>query len=293
MKRVSFIGVGNMGGHMATNLVKAGYSVTVFDANMEIAKSVSKRTGGLIANSISEAADCDFCITMLPTSDVVQEVLTRSENGGFLNNVKSGTIVIDMSSSEPLKTQETGKILAEKGVVFIDAPVSGGMARAETGSLAIMIGCDNPDAIEKAKPVLSSIGSKLFCVGGLGAGDVMKAANNFVAAASYTATAEALGMGKIFGLDPSLMVEILNESTGRSFNSEVVFKDHVVTGRYSSGFALGLLTKDVGIAASMVAESNVDFPVAKLVSERYKLAQDKVGYASDNSEAIRAWYENF
>nr|WP_282183443.1 NAD-binding protein [Brucella intermedia] len=135
------------------------------------------------------------------------------------------------------------------------------------------------------------MGKQIFRVGPLGAGDVMKAANNFVAAACYAATAEAISMGKTFGLDPKMMMDIINVSTGRSFSGEVVVSQHVVTGKYASGFALALLTKDVGIAAKMGEELDMDTPLVHLVHHRYKQALEKVGTASDNSEAIRGWYE--
>lgn len=292
MTRISFIGIGNMGEHMAANLTKAGFALTVYDTDAARCSAVAGRIGATAAASLAQAADCDVLITMLPTSDIVQDVVIRAEDGAFLANAKPGTIVVDMSSSDPTRTRETGKLLAEKGIVLIDAPVSGGVARAESGTLAIMIGCDSDEAVERVIPVLEGMGKQLFRVGKLGAGDAMKAANNFVAAAAYAATAEAISMGKQFGLDPKLMVDILNVSTGRSFNSEVVVKDHVVTGRYASGFALGLLAKDVGIAAKMGEDLGMDAPLSRLVHERYLAAQAKRGFGSDNSEAIIGWYEN-
>lgn len=290
MTRVSLIGTGNMGGPMAANLVKAGFAVAVYDADAAKATTVAKDIGATRAPSLAAAADCDFCITMLPTSAVVQEVLVRADEGAFIKHARQGTIVIDMSSSEPSETRETGRILAGHGLTLIDAPVSGGVARAELGTLAIMIGSDDPGAVDRATPVLSAMGKQLFRVGKLGAGDAMKAANNYVAAATYAATAEALTMGKVFGLDPKLMVNILNVSTGRSFNSEVVMKDHVVTGRFATGFALGLLNKDVGIAASMGEKLGLDAPLSILVRDRYRAAVGELGFASDNSEALKGWY---
>ncbi|MBA8853481.1 3-hydroxyisobutyrate dehydrogenase [Ochrobactrum intermedium] len=291
MTRISFIGTGNMGEPMAENIAKAGHPVKIYDADPQKAATVAQRIGAVVAASLAEVADCDICITMLPTSTIVQDVLVRAQDGGFLNNARSGMIVIDMSSSEPGKTRETGKLLANKGIVMIDAPVSGGMVRAQSGTLAIMIGSDNEDAVQTAMPVLELMGKQIFRVGPLGAGDVMKAANNFVAAACYAATAEAISMGKTFGLDPKMMMDIINVSTGRSFSGEVVVSQHVVTGKYASGFALALLTKDVGIAAKMGEELDMDTPLVHLVHHRYKQALEKVGTASDNSEAIRGWYE--
>jgi 3-hydroxyisobutyrate dehydrogenase len=141
-------------------------------------------------------------------------------------------------------------------------------------------------------PVLEVLGRQIFRVGKLGAGDAMKAANNYAAAATYAATAEALSMGKSFGLDPAQMVEIINTSTGRSFVSEVVMKEHVVNGAFATGFALALLTKDVGIAARLGAELRLDAPISKLVLERMKRAQAECGEGADHSEAILGWYSD-
>lgn len=290
MSQVTLIGAGNMGAPMAANLVRAGFNVTVYDADRSRAAEVARSAGARAAATLADAADCEFCVTMLPTSAIVQDVLLRVDGGAFIGSVRPGTIVIDMSSSEPAQTRETGRILADRGVLMVDAPVSGGVARAQSATLTIMIGSDDDEAVARATPVLNAMGNRLFRVGRLGAGDAMKAANNYVAAATYAATAEALVMGKAFGLDPAMMVEILNVSTGRSFNSEIVMKEHVVTKRYATGFALALLAKDVRIAAGLADGQGIDAPLSRLVSERYLQASGALGPGADNSEALRAWY---
>lgn len=291
MTRISFVGVGTMGAPMAANLARAGHALQLYDANQAHAAAVAERIGATAVSSLAQVADCDVVVTMLPTSDIVQDVLIRAENGAFLGAVKPGTIVIDMSSSEPTRTRETGALLAERGVTMIDAPVSGGMPRAEAGTLAIMIGCDDDAAVDKVAPILEAMGKQLFRVGKLGAGDAMKAANNYAAAAAFAGVAEALSMGRQFGLDPQQMVDIINVSTGRSFVSEVVLKDHVVTGRYATGFALGLITKDVGIAAKLGDDLGLDAPLSHLVHDRFRQATQQRGAAADHSEAILGWFE--
>ena len=144
-------------------------------------------------------------------------------------------------------------------------------------------------AIERARPLLRSMGDRLFDTGGLGTGHAMKALNNFVAAAGFAACAEALIAGERFGLDPTRMVEILNVSTGRNFHTDVVLREHVISGKFATGFALGLLAKDVKIAADLTRDLNFDAPLVRLVSARFDQARDALGYASDNSEAIKAW----
>lgn len=291
MARIGFIGTGRMGEPMAANLVAAGHEVLLYDIDPARAAAAAEAIGAA-TGPLTELAGCRFTVCMLPTSDDVQQALVRADGGAFLANAKPGTIVIDMSSSEPGKTRETGAILAKKGVVLIDAPVSGGVMRARDGTLTIMIGSDDDTAIDSATPILEAMGKQLFRVGRLGAGDAMKAANNYAAAATYAATAEALTMGKAFGLDPAQMVAIINVSTGRSFVSELVMKEHVVTGAYATGFALALLAKDVGIARRLGEELGLDAPVSTLVDERMKQAAEKCGPGADHSEAILAWYDD-
>src|SRR5690606_25390815 len=156
----------------------------------------------------------------------------------------AGTTVVDMSSSEPLGTRELGERLQPLGIALVDAPVSGGVPGAVAGTLAIMAGAADAAHVDAVMPVFQALGKRLFRTGGAGSGHAMKSLNNFVAAAAYTATAEALMIGERFGLDAALMVDIINNSTGRSFNSELVFAPQVVTGRFATGFALGLLAKD-------------------------------------------------
>jgi 3-hydroxyisobutyrate dehydrogenase len=216
-------------------------------------------------------------------------VILEAEGGGLVRHVRRGTVLIDMSSSDPVGTRELGPALAARGAVFMDAPVSGAVPRAKSGTLAIMIGCDDHEAIARAWPLLASMGDRLFETGALGSGHAVKALNNFIAAAGYTAAAEALLIGKRFGLDPAVMVDIFNASTGRNFNTEFVMKQHVLSGAYATGFTLGLLAKDVRIAADLGAAVKLDAPLARLISARWALARDRLGGGRDNSAAILGW----
>jgi 3-hydroxyisobutyrate dehydrogenase len=289
--RITLIGVGNMGEPMAANLVKrADFELTLFDTAPGRAASVAQRLGCRAADTLGAAAHCDVCITMLPTGAIVNQVLTAAEDGAFLQHAARGTVVVDMSSSEPLGTQATGRTLRARGVELIDAPVSGGVARASDATLAIMIGADSETAVERAQPVLAALGQRLFRVGPLGAGHAMKAANNFVAAATYAATAEALAIGRRFGLEPQMMIDIINVSTARSFISEVVMQQHVLSGRYATGFTLGLLAKDVGIAAALGEALQLDAPLTQLVRERWNVACTRLGADRDHSTALLAWF---
>lgn len=286
---IGFIGLGTMGWPMARNIQRAGYSLMVHDSNADTVRRFVDETGCLAADSITAMTDRNIIVTMLPDGDIVREVLTRGDGRQWMENARQDTLVIDMSSSEPNATRELGRALAEFGITLIDAPVSGAKVRAADGTLTLMIGSDDPSATARARPLLESMGSLLFETGGLGCGHAAKALNNYVAASAYAATAEACLIAERFGLDRHTLMDILNVSTGKSFISEVVMKDHVVDEQYATGFALGLLTKDVRIADTLGRSVGLDAPVLRLVRERWELANSVLGDRADHSEAIRSW----
>ena len=290
--RVGFIGIGNMGWPMAGHIAAAGHELTVFDVDADRRARFASEHHCRAASSVGEIAANEITITMLPTGQIVRQALLEDEGGAFAKALRPGALVIDMSSSEPMGTRELGKVLDREGVVLIDAPVSGAVPRAKTGTLAIMIGGDDKKAIERAKPLLLSMGKQLFETGPLGSGHAMKALNNYIAAAGYTAVAEALLIGQRFGLDQNVMVDILNVSTGRNFTTEVMIKEQVLGGKFATGFALGLMAKDVKIAADLGEAVGLDAPVSRLVRERWAHARDKLGAARDTSEAILGWKDD-
>jgi 3-hydroxyisobutyrate dehydrogenase len=285
--RVGFIGIGNMGTPMSGHIVKGGHDVVLYDADVERARKVAGTHGCRAAESIADLGSSEFVVTMLPDGHVVRRVMLGEE--GLARHLKPGAVLIDMSSSDPVGTRELGKDLKPFGVGLIDAPVSGAVPRATTATLAIMIGGDDKAAVEKAKPLLRCMGDRLFETGGLGNGHAMKALNNFIAATAFSACSEAILIAKRFGLDAGAMVDILNASTGRSFITEVVLKDHVLSGKFATGFQLGLLAKDVRIAADLGEHVKLDAPVSRLIRERWAMARDQLGPTRDNSEAIRSW----
>ena len=290
--RVGFIGIGVMGWPMASNILKGGHDVVVFDLDREAAGRFQTEVGGKAADSIAELAGCEVVVSMLPTSKHVRQALTEAEGGAFLKGVQPGLIVIDMSSSEPGDTRQLGPVLAGRGAVLIDAPVSGARPRAITGTLALMIGGDDEAAIAKATPILECMGDRLFRTGPLGSGHAMKCLNNYVAATGLAAACEALLIGQRFGLEPEVMADILNVSTGKNFATENLLKQHIISGSFSAGFTLGLMTKDVTIAADLGEQMNLDAPLSRLVRERFTYARDKVGAGRDNSACILAWDED-
>ena len=289
IKTVGFIGIGNMGRPMAANLVKGGYRVVAYDADAKRAAQFATDAGARSAATLAELGkSVEAIVTMLPTGKEVRACLLETEGGALAANLPKGALVIDMSSADPVGTRATHADLARRGLAFVDAPVSGGVPRATDGSLAIMIGGET-EAVAAAKPVLSRMGTRLFEVGGPGNGHAMKALNNFVAGTGFIAVAEAVLVGKRFGLDPNVMIDVMNVSTGKNFNTENVAKQHVISGAFASGFALGLLAKDVKIAADLATAIDVDSPLTRLSSALLGEARDRVGGEKDHTLAYTYW----
>ncbi|MGZ5841404.1 MAG: NAD(P)-dependent oxidoreductase [Xanthobacteraceae bacterium] len=293
--RVGFIGIGNMGWPMAKNILKAGNNVLqedhklhVFDLDKKrVAKFAKEEPGALAtAEAAAVAKASNVIITMLPTGPIVSSVVLDLLASGAL---AKGTIVVDMSSSEPLGTKQLCETLAKSGITLIDSPVSGGITGAQAGTLTLMIGGDDDAAIERVTPILQTMGAKLFRTGASGSGDVVKALNNYCSAANFRALSEAVSMGQKFGLDPAMILDIINVSSGRSLSSEGAFKTQVLTEKYAAGFALGLLTKDVKIASDLAGELGVLAPVCAVTFNTLAAAREAMGYGADFTAAHKYW----
>ena len=286
---VGFVGLGNMGWPMAKNLHTAGFNLIVRDiAAATQHRFAAEHPGVTPASSPFAFATADIVVTMLPNGGIVQDAMLGWGIGAAL---PAGALLIEMSSSDPSDTLRLATDLERSGVRVVDAPVSGGVPRAVTGELAVMVG-GAPADVARAQPVLEVLGdpAKQFRTGVLGSGHAMKALNNVIAAATTCATGEALVVGKRFGLDPQTMVDIINASTGRSFVSGI-FDSEVLTGRYGTGFALGLLAKDVTIAAGIAEGSSAAAPVCELVQRRWAEAAEALGFAADHSTAHKQWWD--
>ncbi|WP_345217964.1 NAD(P)-dependent oxidoreductase [Georgenia halophila] len=291
-ERVGFVGLGTMGTPMVTRLVRAGYDVVLHDADPARTTQLADELAGAgtvaAATDPGDLASCTVIVTMLPTSTVVRSVLL--DDGALRIPLGPGAVVVDMSSSDPTETVETGRMLAAHEVVMVDAPVSGARERAAAGTLAIMLGSDDEAAAERAIPVVETMSRSVYRTGKLGTGHAMKALNNFVAGAAFAATSEALTAGMRFGLDPQVMVDVLDDSTGQSFITSHVLGPHVVEGRFASGFSLPLLTKDVRIAHELQGAVGHHAPVCDAVTTALGGALDALGDV-DHTEAFRFWQE--
>jgi 3-hydroxyisobutyrate dehydrogenase len=286
--RVGFIGIGNMGDPMAGHLVKAGWKVTVYDTDPEKVRSFTAGGGGSAAASLVELAkDANVVITMLPDGHVVRRVALGKNPGddSLVKSLRKGAVIIDMSSSAPVGTRELGAELSKHGVSLIDAPVSGGVKGAVAATLAIMVGGDKALA-ERYDGLLAAMGRR-FYVGALGSGHAAKVLNNYVSAAGLAAAAEAVLVAERFGIEPQTLINVINASTGRNNSTENKFAQFILNGKFNSGFALGLMAKDLTLAMEVAEALDVRAELGHATLELWKKAEKKVGGAADHTEIAR------
>ena len=288
LKRIGFIGLGSMGRPMASRLRAAGFALTVFDTRADAVRDFVSDGGTAAATLADVARDSDVVITMLPNGEIVRRVVLGS-NDSLLTAMPPEFVLIDMSSSSPTGTQALGRILTERGIPMLDAPVSGGVARAEAGTLSIMVGGE-PAVIERCRPVLQPMGERIFATGPLGSGHAMKALNNLVSAAGLIAAAEALLVGRRFGLDPNVMLDVLNASTGRNNSTENKFKQFVLSRRFASGFSLDLMLKDLTTALDLAHATETPAPFSAACRELWAAAQAQLESGADHTAVVR-WFE--
>ncbi|WP_447922211.1 NAD(P)-dependent oxidoreductase [Achromobacter aegrifaciens] len=284
-ERVGLIGIGSMGWPMAARLAQAGFAVTVFDAVPGQAAKFAQEVGGQAAATCAElAARSDIIFTMLPTSAIVEQVLSGEQ--GVLAGLRPGSVVVDMSSGVPAHTQRLAQAVAAAGGVMVDAPVSGGVPRARTGELAIMYG--GPAAtLERVRPALSSMGTSITAVGEVGSAHAMKALNNLVSAGGFLIGVEAMLIGQQFGLDPNVIVDVLNASTGMNNSTQKKFKQFVLSRQFNSGFGLDLMVKDLGIALGIATDTGTPTPFASLCRELWASAGKTLGKGQDHTAVAR------
>jgi 3-hydroxyisobutyrate dehydrogenase len=225
---------------------------------------------------------------MLPTSVIDEHVLAGGDDNVFAG-MKPGTIVIEMSSGVPSVTQRLAQEVAALGGHLIDGPVSGGVPRAKTGELAIMVGGDAA-IIDRAMPVLSAMGTSVLRTGGVGSGQAMKALNNLVSTGGFLIGIEALLIGQRFGLDPAVMTDVLNAATGMNNSTQKKFRQFVLSRGFNAGFTMGLLAKDLSIALQVGRETGTAAPLSALVKEMIVSAEAMFGSAADHTEMAK-WVE--
>ncbi|MBL6679726.1 MAG: NAD(P)-dependent oxidoreductase [Proteobacteria bacterium] len=275
IKKVGFIGLGAMGSVMSPLLVKAGYEVYGYD----IRANIDQSSGVKQLDTLDDFAQLDAIILMLPNSKIVSEVVNK------LLEINTKSILIDMSSSDPRETKKLGKTIEAKGLKFLDAPVSGGVARAKTGDLMIMAGGEE-EGLEVVKDLLSVMGTVQFA-GPLGSGHAIKALNNYVSAAGLIASFEALATARSFGIKPENFLKIINGATGKNNTTEVKLDKFVVSEKFNSGFALDLMVKDVSIADSLIKDLSSENPLSNNVLKYLSSTLQALGGNPDHTEVYK------
>jgi len=272
-----------MGYPMAARVAAAGHALRVYDIAPGAAARFAAEHGAQACASAADAVrEADFVVTMLPSSNEVEATLLGADMPAAL---RAGCTIIDMSSSEPMRTRALAQKLAERGVTLVDAPVSGGVKKARDGSLAIMFGGSEAQ-LAHCTALLGAIGTKIFRTGEVGSGHAMKALNNFVSAAGLVAAVEALHIGEKFGLDVHVMTSILNASTGRNNTTENKVEQFMLSGKFDSGFGLALMEKDVGIAVKLAEALGVAVRQGRLCHELWaEAARNTKG--ADHTEMYR------
>jgi 3-hydroxyisobutyrate dehydrogenase-like beta-hydroxyacid dehydrogenase len=260
---IGFIGIGQMGKHMASRILEGGYKLTVHDINKEAAAALIKRGANWTDTPEAVAKACRIVISSLPTPKVVEEIVYGEH--GLKRGWKSGDIYIDMSTNSPSLMQCIAADAKTMGVTVLDAPVSGGTKGAEKGTLAIMVGGDTI-TLEKTRKVLETMGQKIFSVGGVGCGNIAKLVNNLISLACNAASAEGFALGTKAGIDPGILLEIIKVSTGNNWCVQQ-YPNTTFKGNFEPGFKISLALKDINLALALAKENGVPLPVGATVCQ--------------------------
>lgn len=294
MKNISFIGLGNMGGPMAKNLLTAGFNVTVYDLNpiaMEEATSCGANGADSILNAVEQA---DVVMTMLPASQHVKSVYF--DEGGIFSNAKEGTLLIDSSTIDPGTARLVAEKARDKGMAFVDAPVSGGVAGAAAGTLTFIVGGEKEGFIQ-AKAILDNMGKNVFHAGDAGAGQVAKICNNMMLGILMSGTCEALSLGMQNGLDPKILSNIMLQSSGRNWALELynpcpdVMANVPSSNGYQGGFMSQLMAKDLGLAMEAAVQSHSSTPMGNLARNLFSLHNGQ-GNGQKDFSSLFELYQN-
>ena len=288
---VGFIGLGQMGVPMVRNLLRAGITVLGFDLNPQALAAFADVPGFSAASSAAQLAqDCPALVLMLPDSRIVDTLLwgdpAAAPAAGLAALLKPGQLLIDMGSSDPVCSRDNAAKLAALGIRFVDAPVSGGVRRAVDASLAIMIGGESA-AVEQARPVLQALGKTLVHVGSAGAGHAVKALNNYVSASGLLAVCEALVAAEKFGIDPKLVNQVFNASTGKNNTTEHKVESFMLSEAFNSGFSLALMRKDLQTAQGFISRMGTPGDFAESCLQTWAVAEAGLARGADHTAMFK------
>lgn len=293
MAQIGFIGLGNMGGPMATNLVNAGLSVTVFDLSADALERLRAAGATVAATAADAVKQADIVISMLPADKHVLSLYFGEQ--GILESIPAGALVVDSSTISAEAARELAAGITASGRRCIDAPVSGGVGGAKAGTLTFICGGEPAD-IEEARPILEKMGKNVFTAGGHGAGQVAKICNNMLLAVLMAGTSEALQLGRAHGLDPKVLSDIMLQSSGRNWTLEVynpcpgVMPTVPSSNDYNGGFLVDLMLKDLGLAAQTAANTSSATPMGQLATELFR-QHSEAGWGSKDFSSIFQSFE--
>jgi 3-hydroxyisobutyrate dehydrogenase len=281
----AFLGLGAIGRPMAARVAAAFPGLVVWNRTPDRASAFAAEHKVRAAASPAEAAsEADVVVTCFPLSRDVESVLDGPS--GLLASMKEGSTLVDCTSGDPATSKRIAERLGRQGIDFVDAPVSGGVAGAEKGTLTVMAGGD-PAVFERMQPIFKAFGQKIVHCGDVGAGDALKAVNNAMLAVHIWSTAEGLATLAKCGVDPKVALDVINTSSGRSNASMNLFPERVLTRAFPRTFRLALLEKDIGIAAQVARDAKVPSPVTQLTADLFTLARGELGEVADHVEAVR------
>ena len=286
MPRIAFLGLGAIGAPMARHLVRPGFELVVWNRTAERATRFAASQPGVrvAATPAAAASDCGIVITCLPVSADVEGLFDGPD--GLLAGMRSGATLVDCTSGDPATSRRMAARLAERGIAFLDAPVSGGVVGAEQGKLTVMVGGDAA-VLENVRPVLDCFGARIVHCGDVGTGDALKAVNNALLAMHIWGTAEGLVALEKAGVRSEVALDVINASSGRSNASMNLFPERVLSRAFPRTFRLALLSKDVGIAADLARVERVPSPLMQLTAELFRMAHAELGDVADHVEAAR------
>ena len=295
MSQIAFIGLGNMGGPMAANLVKAGHALRVFDL-VPAALEAAKAAGAIASTSAADTLEgADVVISMLPASRHVEGLYLGDD--GILARIPAGALVIDCSTIAPASARKVAEAASARGLQMLDAPVSGGTAGAAGGTLTFIVG-GAADTLERARPVLQAMGKNIFHVGDSGAGQVAKLCNNMALGVIMAVTGEAISLGVAHGLDPKVLSQMMAVSTGRSWATEIcnpwpgVLENAPASRGYSGGFGNDLMLKDLGLAVEAAMSAGASIPLGELARNLYAM-NSRAGHGKlDFSSVVKLVSDN-
>ena len=286
--RIGYIGLGVMGGALAKRLLLE-HKLTVFDLSPERRAEFAALGADVVGSPAEVGAVSDIVLTCLPTSAQVRQVIF-GDNDGLIRGLKAGGIIADQTSGATAATRAMAAELEGTGIELIDAPVSGGALGAEAGTIAIMVG-GTAEQYARVAPVLNSISPNTAHVGPLGAGHTLKAVNNMMSAANRLLAFEAVSLAAAQGLDPKIVVDMINKSSGRNNATMNTFPNNIFTDQFEARFTLALMEKDVALAAELATGEFADLTLTPLILRNYRRAIERFGRQGDLHQMFRFYEE--